>query len=116
LKKIKGITCPERDAREQFVGSSIQFSLIGQNEKTIRRFLSGCMDKGVDLKWFGNKEPEGFTSAYSSWRNIDKLPCLPNTVRILATLCDMRIPLTFTMENCHLILEIIEETAQNIIT
>ena len=115
LKKIKGITCPERDQREHYVGSSIQFSLIGQDEETIKAFLSACMDKGVELKWFGNKEPVGFTSAYSSWRYFDDLPHLPNTVRILATMCDMRIPLTFTLEDCRRILEIIEETADDLL-
>lgn len=114
LKKIKGITCPDRDTREHYVGSSIQFSLIGQDEKTIQEFLAACMDKGVELKWFGNKEPVGFTSAYSSWQYFEKLPHLPNTVRVLAVMCDMRIPLTFTLEDCRLILEIIEEVAQTL--
>ena len=54
----------------------------------------GCMDRGVELKWFGNKEPVCFTSAYSSWKYLGKLPSLPNTDRILSTMCDMRVPLT----------------------
>ena len=69
------------------------------------------MDQGVELKWFGNKEPVGFTSAYSSWKYFGNLPHLANTQRILATMCDMRIPLTFTMEDCKLILEIIKNVA-----
>ncbi len=111
LNKIKGITCPQRDSRENYAGSSIQFSLIGQNEETIKKFLMACMDQGVELKWFGNKEPVGFTSAYASWKYFDNLPDLANTQRILATMCDMRIPLTFTMEDCSLILEIIKDVA-----
>ncbi len=114
LNEIQGITCPKRDPRENYVGSSIQFSLTGQNEKTIQLFLSGCMDQGVELKWFGNKEPVGFTSAYSSWKYFGKLPDLANTRRILATMCDMRIPLTFSIEDCHQILEIIKDNAQTI--
>ena len=39
LTEIKGITCPQRDPRENYVGSSIQFSLIGQDETTIKHFL-----------------------------------------------------------------------------
>ncbi|MDX2453662.1 DegT/DnrJ/EryC1/StrS family aminotransferase, partial [Desulfosarcina sp.] len=53
LKKIDGITCPERDSRECYVGSSIQFSLVGQEADVIQKFLAGCMDRGVELKWFG---------------------------------------------------------------
>jgi len=115
LNEIYGITCPKRDPRENYVGSSIQFSLMGQNEKTIQLFLSGCMDQGVELKWFGNKEPVGFTSAYSSWKYFGQLPDLANTRRILATMCDMRIPLTFSLEDCHQILEIIKDVAQSIL-
>jgi dTDP-4-amino-4,6-dideoxygalactose transaminase len=111
LNKLKGITCPKRDPKENYAGSSIQFSLIGQNEETIKKFLTACMDQGVELKWFGNKEPVGFTSAYSSWKYFGNLPDLANTQRILATMCDMRIPLTFTMEDCKLILEIIKDVA-----
>ena len=112
LNTIQGITCPKRDPRENYVGSSIQFSLIGQNEETIRQFLGGCMDQGVELKWFGNKEPVGFTSAYSSWKYFGELPDLPNTRRILATMCDMRIPLTFDIQDCRMILEIIKDVAE----
>jgi hypothetical protein len=50
------------------------------------------MKRGVELKWFGNTEPVGFTSAYESWRYFGNLPDLANTKRILAVMCDMRIP------------------------
>jgi dTDP-4-amino-4,6-dideoxygalactose transaminase len=115
LNKIQGIICPKRDNRENYVGSSIQFSLVNQNEETIRQFLGKCMDQGVELKWFGNEEPVGFTSAYSSWKYFGELPELVNTRRILATMCDMRIPLTFSIEDCLQILEIIKDVAQIIL-
>ena len=115
LIRIQGITCPKRDSRENYVGSSIQFSLIGQDEETIRQFLAICMDQGVELKWFGNEEPVGFTSSYSSWKYFGKLPYLANTRRILATMCDMRIPLTFDEDDCTLILEIIKDVAQAVL-
>lgn len=115
LVKIKGITCPPRDPREKYVGSSIQFSLIGQDEATIRQFLKACLNQGVELKWFGNQEPVGFTSAYASWKYLGNLPFLPHTHRVLAVMCDMRIPLTFTEDDCRLILEIIQENAQTLL-
>ena len=67
LKKIPGIFLPDRDPREAYVGSSIQFSLNGRSETQILEFLDKCKEQGVELKWFGNKEPVGFTSAYESW-------------------------------------------------
>ena len=115
LNEIDGITCPRRDSRENYVGSSIQFSLTGQDEVTIRQFLAACLDRGVELKWFGSKEPVGFTSAYESWRYFGELPYLVNTKRILAVMCDMRIPLTFSEDDCRLILKIISNVSVNIL-
>ena len=115
LKQIDGITCPARDPRETYVGSSIQFSLKGQDESTIRWFLAVCLERGVELKWFGDSQPVGFTSAYSSWKYFSDLPDLPNTDRVLAVMCDMRIPLTFELEDCRLICEIIEEVASDVL-
>lgn len=114
LNKIEGITCPSRDPKETYVGSSIQFSLTHQDEETIQTFLKVCLDRGVELKWFGNKEPVGFTSAYSSWKYFGELPFLANTQRILAVMCDMRIPLTFTQEDCQLIVKIIADVAKTV--
>ena len=51
----------------------------------------------------------GFTSSYDSWRYIPDLPDLKNTKKVLATMCDMRLPLTFTTEDCDLIVAIIRE-------
>jgi dTDP-4-amino-4,6-dideoxygalactose transaminase len=115
LTQIKGITCPQRDPREHYVGSSIQFSLLNQDEETIQKFLKACMDLGIELKWFGNKEPKGFTSAYSSWKYFGELPHLANTQRILAVMCDMRIPLTFTMDDCRQIIKTIRKVAENLL-
>ena len=111
LNAIDGIACPPRDPREAYVGSSIQFSLAGQDEPTIRRFLGTCLERGVELKWFGNAEPVGFTSSYPSWRYLGRLPRLENTLRILSVMCDMRIPLTFSEDDCRLILEVIGDVA-----
>ena len=115
LQEIEGITCPSRDPREVYVGSSIQFSLNGQDADTIQKFLATCLARGVELKWFGNKEPVGFTSAYVSWKYLGNLPTLPNTNRILAVMCDMRIPLTFSLEDCDVIIEIINAIAKEVL-
>lgn len=115
LNKIPGVTCPKRPEKEKYVGSSIQFSLNGQNEATIRRFLATARERGVELKWFGNPEPVGFTSAYTSWEYFNHLPLLPETTRILSVMCDMRIPLTFDLNDCRLIGQILREVADEIL-
>lgn len=111
INAIEGLTVPARDPREVYVGSSIQFSIPGKDETVIRKFLALAAERGVDLKWFGSVEPVGFTSAYHSWRYFGELPELSETNRILAVMCDMRIPLTFSLDDCRMLVEILGEVA-----
>lgn len=99
-----------RSPREQFVGSSIQFRLPEFSSVALSDFLSRCAARGVELKWFGASEPVGFTSDHRSWRFVEA-QSLPQTDRVLAGLCDMRLPLTFSLEDCRLIGRIIREAA-----
>ena len=106
LTMSRAIALPRRPAEEAFVGSSIQFRLPGIEPPDARRFLAATAALGVELKWFGAREPVGFTSAHRSWRYL--LPQdLPRSDRVLSTLFDMRLPLTFSIEDCTRIGEII---------
>ena len=98
----------KRPRKEGFVGSSIQFYLDEITGEEIIEFIGRCQARGVELKWFGNKNPKGYTSQYDSWRYIPRQDC-PNTKAILANLLDMRIPLTFSLADCELIATIIVE-------
>ena len=60
----------------------------------------------MELKWFGGAEPVGFTSRYDSWRYVDA-PRMPKSDAVLAGIMDMRVPLTFSLEDCALIARII---------
>lgn len=113
LRKVPGLFMPNRPQHEQYVGSSIQFSLPDFSERGIRKFVECCGERGVDVKWFGEKEPRGFTSRYDSWQYINEMADLPVTRKVLSTLCDMRIPLTFDETDCLLIGEIVEECVRN---
>ena len=72
----------------------------------MRDVVGRCSERGVDLKWFGAPEPSGFTSRYDSWRYAPS-ERMPMTDRILSGLLDMRVPLTFSLEDCALIARII---------
>lgn len=109
LAEADNIYIPKRPAKEGFVASSIQFSLPNFNPAQIQHVIDECAARGVVLKWFGGAEPTDYTSRYDSWRYIKTLPKLTQTEQILATLLDMRIPLTFSKEDCALIAEIIVE-------
>ncbi|MBY6161056.1 DegT/DnrJ/EryC1/StrS family aminotransferase [Mameliella alba] len=106
LRGTPGLYLPERPAAESYVGSSIQFVLEDWTAAAVGEVLSRCAARGVELKWFGGAEPSGFTSRYDSWRYAPSEP-MPQTDRILRGLLDMRLPLTFSLEDCALIARII---------
>ena len=101
---------PRPDA-ETYVGSSFQFTLPGASANHIRDFVARCAARGVELKWFGADAPVGFTSRHSHWGYVSPQQ-LPNTDRILSGLLDMRVPLTFSVEDCALIVRIIDAEAR----
>tara|TARA_B100000085_G_C18514339_1_gene501015 strand:+ start:114 stop:1397 length:1284 start_codon:yes stop_codon:yes gene_type:complete len=106
---MDGVTIPPRKQEEFYVGSSIQFRVNGIEDSNIPDLVAACARRGVELKWFGDDEPKAFTSRYDSWRYIDDLPILPNTLKVLANTLDMRIPLTFDTEDCSVIADIIAD-------
>jgi dTDP-4-amino-4,6-dideoxygalactose transaminase len=108
-----GLKVIERVEEETIVGSSIQFLLEGWESASVQDVLERCKARGVELKWFGNAEPVGFTSRYDSWRYVDA-PAMPDSDRVLAGIVDMRVPLTFTLEDCAQIARIIREEVSRI--
>ena len=106
LRGTPGLQVIERPDAESFVGSSIQFLLMGWAANRVSDVVARCAHRGVELKWFGEREPKGFTSRYDSWRYANPED-MPTTDRVLAGLLDMRVPLTFSLEDCALIARII---------
>ena len=108
LRSAPGVRLPVRPDAEMYVGSSIQFMVPGLDEAGIRALVEECLARGVELKWFGDPEPVAYTSRYDSWCYLER-QSLPATDRILASLLDMRIPLTFSVEDCRTIGRIITD-------
>ncbi|WP_297774743.1 DegT/DnrJ/EryC1/StrS family aminotransferase [uncultured Roseovarius sp.] len=106
LRATPGLTLVERAAQESYVGSSIQFLLLDWEGDGISEVLRRCLARGVELKWFGASEPAGFTSRYDSWRYAPSEP-MPASDRILRGVVDMRLPLTFSLDDCAQIARII---------
>ncbi|MEJ6401612.1 DegT/DnrJ/EryC1/StrS family aminotransferase [Yoonia sp. 2307UL14-13] len=108
LRETPGLHLVARPAKEQFFASSFQFLLLDWSADAIADVLGHCKARGVELKWFGDAEPVGFTSRYDSWRYAPSAP-MPVSDRILAGVVDMRLPLTFSLEDCALIARIIKQ-------
>ena len=99
LSLVSGIKLPKRDKSEHFVGSSIQFSIPDIGAEKAHEFITANSALGVELKWFGEDEPKAFTSNHHSWHYVEKQN-LPQTDKILSSLFDLRLPLTFSLQDC----------------
>jgi len=108
LKNVAGLRLIIRPEKEYYVASSFQFALPNWNKNKVRDVQKRCAARGVELKWFGGDAPTGFTSRHDSWRYVDAQE-LPQTDRVLSGLLDMRLPLTFSLEDCDLLAAIIRE-------
>jgi len=115
LNKIKGVVMPERPDEESYVGSSIQFRIPGISNSQAVEFIEANKQLGVEVKWFGGDEPTGFTSNHKSWKYFERQN-LENSDRILSGLFDLRLPLTFSLDDCSLLSDIICECAEKYIS
>ena len=112
LKEIKGIEVPLRYEEERYVGSSIQFRIPSITATEAELFIKKNKELGVELKWFGNDVPSGFTSNHKSWKYVGRQQ-LNKSDEILSSLFDLRLPLTFSIDDCiHLSKIIIECSSQ----
>ncbi|OYX24014.1 MAG: aminotransferase [Rhodobacterales bacterium 32-66-7] len=108
LQGVPGLRLIPRPQVEDYMGSSFQFLLPGWQAGRVAALVAGAAARGVELKWFGAADPQGFTSRYAHWRYAAPEP-LPQTDRILAGLIDMRLPLTFTPADATEIAAILAE-------
>jgi len=108
LQNLPGLTLIQRPEQEAYVASSFQFLLLDWSGVAINEVVSRCAACGVELKWFGGAEPTGFTSRYDSWRYAPSTP-MPTSDRVLRGIMDMRLPLTFSLDDCALISRVIRQ-------
>ena len=113
LSQHPTIRMAHRPAHEHYVGSSLQFRIPGLSMDASKDFIADLAIRGVEVKWFGASQPVAFTSAHQSWRYVAPQD-LPQTDRILSTLFDMRLPLTFSLDDCDLIAAHILQAADSL--
>ncbi|SDZ04633.1 dTDP-4-amino-4,6-dideoxygalactose transaminase [Jannaschia faecimaris] len=109
LRNLPGLRVIERAKDESYVGSSIQ--VLADDPARVPDFIAGCVARGVEWKWFGHATAQGFTSAHHHWAYVEA-QSLPQTDAILARLLDMRVPLTFDLDDCATITGIVADEAK----
>ncbi len=109
LETIDHVAIPTRPQAEGFVPSSLQFTVHDLDAGRIERFVTGAIERGVHIKWFGAEEPQGFTSRHDHWRYLDGARSVPNADRVLRRLCDIRLPLWLDDDDCRSIADVLRE-------
>jgi dTDP-4-amino-4,6-dideoxygalactose transaminase len=102
LSGVDRVSLPVRDALEDFVPSSIQFSL-DLPAPQIEHFVRECAARGLYVKWFGMRVPTAFTSNYGHWHYLAAQDPMPQSQQVLRHLLDLRTPLSLTVDDCRLI-------------
>ena len=110
LGKAANLSIPRRPAKEEFVASSIQFTL-SMSPARIERFLKECTVCGLYIKWFGSPSPIAFTSNYQHWHYLEDAPALAHAMNVLDQLLDLRTPLSLTDDDCVQIGKIVARAA-----
>jgi dTDP-4-amino-4,6-dideoxygalactose transaminase len=107
LARSQHVRVPARDGGQAYSATSVQFSAAGLDAAEMPAFLALAKDRGLPVKWFGAPEQAGFTSAPRHWRYAGDQGPLATTHAVLATLCDIRTPVTLTDGECDLIADIV---------
>jgi len=113
LRQVNNIVVPNRDEKEFYVGSSIQFRIPNVSEQQALDFIEDNRKLGVEIKWFGSDNPSGFTSNHKSWQYVERQQ-LDRSDLILSGLFDLRLPLTFSKQDCGLLADIISDCAEKV--
>lgn len=113
LSGIAKVQVPPRDPQEEYVASSIQFTLLLE-ARSIEKVLAFCDRCGLHIKWFGREQAQGFTSNYTHWHYLRQAPDVPASLSLMQGLCDMRIALSMTSQDCRMIGRILRAALQSI--
>ncbi len=112
LSDINYIHIPEPINNAEHVGDSLQFNLVGLDEDKINDFVKRSAEKGVKIQVFGIADN---ARDFRNWQySFDEMPDMKNTAEIISCACDLRLPITFTLEDIDLIGAIIKEVLDEV--
>ncbi len=103
------IRLPERPAAEDYTPTSLQFFIEGLEQAQIEAVIADSRAHGVPIKFFGGDVPTGFTSRAPHWEYVAPQP-LPRSEAVLATLCDIRLPLGLSDAQADTLADVVLES------
>jgi dTDP-4-amino-4,6-dideoxygalactose transaminase len=115
LARSQHVHLPRRAPQARYSATSVQFSMPGLSAAEIAAVLDAAKARHLPVKWFGAERQIGFTSAPRHWAYAGEQGALAQTHRVLATLCDIRTPLTLSDAECDLIAQIVREAIETVV-
>ena len=107
LSPVDHIHIPAPIACAENVGDSLQFNLIDFDESDVTKLIENAAEKGVIIQVFGrNNNARDFRNWQYSYEN---MPTCDKTAKLISFACDLRLPMSFTLEDIELIGSIITE-------
>jgi len=115
LRTHQLLRLPERAEAEDYTPTSIQFFMEGLTTSQIEAVIADSTAHGVPIKFFGGTTPQGFTSRSPHWEYIPSQP-LPRSESILATLCDIRLPLGLSDSQADTLANVVIDSVNEALT
>ena len=110
LQAASGFVLPQRPQAEGYAQSSLQFRLPARDPSAMADFITEIRARGVWVKWFGSPSPEGYSSNPDQWPGAQASQ-VPQACRIQQTLCDIRLPLGLSAQECNQIADALIDAA-----
>jgi len=108
LTPVENIEIPEPVDSAENVGDSLQFNLIDLSSADITNFINSTKEKGVVIQVFGRNNN---ARDFRNWQySFDDTPGCEKTAELISCACDLRLPMTFTLDDIKLIADIITDT------
>ncbi len=111
LAQEEGFVLPHRPQAEAYAQSSLQFRLPERSFAQMRAFVEAARAASVWVKWFGTEVPEGYSSNPRHWHGA-RAEEVPRACEVQATLCDIRLPLGLTAQECDAVSDTLIRAAQ----
>ncbi|TVS04488.1 MAG: aminotransferase class I/II-fold pyridoxal phosphate-dependent enzyme [Rhodobacteraceae bacterium] len=111
LQAATGFVLPHRPQAEAYAQSSLQFRLPARDKTAMASFIDAARARGVWVKWFGSASPEGYSSNPGQWPGAQATE-VPRACAIQTTLCDIRLPLELSAQDCELIADALIQAAE----
>lgn len=113
LSAVECFNIPQAVDASDHVGDSLQFNLIDFDREHVDEFVSRCADKGVKIQIFGLNDN---ARDFRNWKySFESMPDLGKTADIISCACDLRLPITFTMEDIDVLGTVIIEVIDDMI-